>query len=112
MSTCVNWVKKVPRSAVDENFNFFDFSKNFQNEENHHIFTPGQLKYKNSLIWMENVHMCELSQKGPQLRSGRKRQPFFIFQNVFENEENCHIFTPGQLKYKNSLIWIENVHRC
>ena len=76
------------------------------------FFTPGQLKYMNSLIWMEKVHMCELSQKGPHVRDGRKLQLFWFFQKDFENEENHHIFTPGQLKYKNSLIWMENVHMC
>ena len=57
-------------SSVGQNLNFSIFQKLFENEENHHSFTPGQLNYKNSLIWMENVHMCELSQKGPQVRSG------------------------------------------
>ena len=65
MCTCMNWAKKVPWSAVGENFIFFSiFWKVFENEENHHIFTPGQLKYKIPLIWMKTVHMCELSQKG------------------------------------------------
>ena len=76
------WIesKKVPRSAMGENENFSDFFKSFLNEENHHIFTPEQLKYKNSLIWMKNVRMCELSQKGSKVRDGRKLQFFLFFE--------------------------------
>ena len=61
---------------------------------------------------MENVQMCELSQKGPQVRYRRKLQFFSIFLKLFKKEENLHTFTPGQLKYKNSLIWMENVYMC
>ena len=49
---------------------------------------------------MENVNMCELSQKSTQVRGGRK----FQFSRFFENEENHYIFIPGQLKYESSLI--------
>ena len=51
---------------------------------------------------MENLHMCELSQKGPQVRGGENFNFFFLFffSKVFEIEENRHILTPGQLKYK------------
>ena len=38
------------------------------------MFTPGELKYKNSLIWMKNMPICELSQKGLQVHAGRKLQ--------------------------------------
>ena len=61
---------------------------------------------------MKNVHMYELSQTGPMVCSGRKLQCFSIFWKVFENEENHHIFTPGQQKYKIPLIWMKTVHMC
>ena len=73
---------------------------------------------------MENVYMCEQSQKGPQFRGGQillffrfykkglKTSICSNFGKVFKNEENHHILTPGQLKYKNSLIWMENMHTC
>ena len=54
---------------------------------------------------MENVHEWIEPKKFP-VRSGRKLQCF----RFFENEENPHILTPGQLKYTNSLIWMENGH--
>ena len=60
---------------------------------------------------MENVYMCELSQKGPQVW-WEKTSILLIFWKVFEIEENHNIFTLGQLKYKNSLIWMENVLMC
>ena len=67
-----------------------------------------QLKYKNSLIWMKNKHMCELSKKCQQVHS-----PFFrFFWKVFEIEENHHFFSSTHQKYKNSLIWRKNVHMC
>ena len=53
---------------------------------------------------MENVHMCELSQKGAPVSWWAKTSIFLIFRKVFKNEENHHIFTPGKLKYKSSLI--------
>ena len=85
----------------------FLFRNFFENEENHHIFAPGQLKYKNSLIWMDKVYMCELIQKGPHVCSGRKLQFCWFLEKFSKMKENIHIFTPGQLKYKNSLIWME-----
>ena len=84
---------------------FFRF---FENEENPHILTPEQLKYTNSLIWMENGHMSKLRQKSSPAPLSAKTSIFSIFWKVFENEENPHILTPGQLKYTNSLIWMEN----
>ena len=59
---------------------------------------------------MENRHMSELSQKRSQAPRWAKTSIFSIFWKVFKDEENDHIFTPGQLKYKNSLIWMKNVH--
>ena len=85
------------------------FRKVFENEENHQNLTSGQLKYKNSLIWMKSVHMCEMSEKGLQDRGGQKLQ---VFRKGSENEENHHNLTSGQLKYKNSLIWMKSVHMC
>ena len=34
-----------------------------------------------------------------------KTSIFYIFRKVFKTEGNYHIFTLGQLKYQNSLIW-------
>ena len=34
-----------------------------------------------------------------------KTSIFLIFRKVFKTEGNYHIFTLGQLKYQNSLIW-------
>ena len=34
-----------------------------------------------------------------------KTSIFSIFRKVFKTEGNYHIFTLGQLKYQNSLIW-------
>ena len=52
--------KNVPRAKfthLDEKLQFFfDFSifrKVFKTEGKHHIFTLGQVKYQNSLIWMK-----------------------------------------------------------
>ena len=93
--------------------NFFSiFLKVFENEENHQIFTPGKLKYKNQLIWMKNVHMCERSRECPRSGMGENFNFFEFFLKVFENEENHHIFTLGQLNYKNSLIWMKTVDMC
>ena len=76
---------------------FLIFWKVFENEENSHILTPGQLKYTNSLIWMENGHMSELSQKSDRAPRWAKTSIFSIFWKVFENEKNPHILTPGQV---------------
>ena len=65
-------------------FNISIFRKSFKTEENHHILTSGQLKYKNSLIWMKSVHMCELRQKCRQGRGG-KIFNFFDFSKSFQN---------------------------
>ena len=100
--------KKFPRSAVGENLNFFDFLKSFQKWRN--ILTPRQLKYTYSLTWMENGHMSELSQKSSPGPRWAKTSIFSIFCEVFENEENPHILTPGKVKYTNSLTWMENGH--
>ena len=89
---------------------FSIFWKVFENEEYPHILTTGQLKYTNSLIWMENGHMSELSQKSSPSPRWAKISIFSIFWKVFENEENPSILTPGQLKYTNSFIWMENGH--
>ena len=59
---------------------------------------------------MENEHMSELSQKSPPGPRWAKTSIFSILWKGLENEENPHILTPGQLKYTNSLIWMENGH--
>ena len=80
MCTCVNWAKTVYRFACENFiFYFFIFWNVSKNEEKHHIVISGQLKYKNSLIWMKNVHICELSKKCRHVHSWRKLQ---IFQCV------------------------------
>ena len=89
---------------------FSIFWEDSENEKNSHILTPGQLKYTNSLIWMENGHMSELSQKSSHGERWAKTSIFSIFSKDLENEENPHILTPGQLLYTNSLIWMENEH--
>ena len=50
---------------------------------------------------MENGHMSELSQNSSLGPRWSKTSIFSIFWKVFENEENPHILTPGQLKYTN-----------
>ena len=57
---------------------------------------------------MKNVHMCELSQKGPQVAVGENFN-FFDFLKSFLKWRKSSSFTPGHLEYKNSLIWIKNV---
>ena len=51
-------------------------------EENHRNLTSGQLKYKNSLIWMNSGHMSEMGEKGPQGRCCS-----LVGSQVFEMEE-------------------------
>ena len=80
--------------------NVWIFSKGFKIEENQQIFTSTQLKYKNSLIWRRNVHMYDCAKNVDTSGSGRKLQFFRFFLKVFGIEENHHIFTSTQLKYK------------
>ena len=80
----------VPRGRKLQFFRFF------KNEENPHILTPEQLKYTNSLIWMEKGHMSELRQKSSPAPWSAITSIFSIFWKVFENEENPHILPPGQ----------------
>ena len=89
---------------------FSIFRKVSENEENHHNLTSEQLKYKNSLIWMKSVHKCEMSEKGPQ--GGENLQFFRFFEKFPKMKKNHHNLTSGQLKYKNSLIWMKSVHKC
>ena len=83
MSPGLRWAK----SSI-----FSIFLKVFKIEENHHIFNPVQLKYKNSTIWMKNGHLCELSKKGPQVRGGRKLQ-FFRFVEKLSKLKKIIIFS-------------------
>ena len=61
---------------------------------------------------MKSGHKCETSEKGPQGRGWGKSSIFSIFWKVCENEENHHNLTSGQLRYKNSLIWMKSGHKC
>ena len=96
---------------------FLILCKVFKNEENHHIFTPGQLKHKNSLNWMKNVHMCELRQKIPQVHGGRKLQFFWFFEK-FSKMKKIIIFPSRTSKIKKKIthldekcahVWIEPI---
>ena len=78
---------------MGEIFIFFDFLKSFQNEENHHILIPGLLTYKNSLIWMKNGHMCELSQKRSPMSAMGKIFNFFRFLVKFSKMKEIIIFS-------------------
>ena len=71
MSTGPGWAKTI-------------FRKVFENEENHHNLTSGQLKYKSSLIWMKSVHKCEMSEKCPQGQGGGKLQFFHFFEKFLK----------------------------
>ena len=102
--------KSSPGPRCEKTSIFSIFWKVFENEENPHILTPGQLNYTNTLIWMENGHMSELNKKSSPGPRWAKTSIFSIFWKIFENEENPHILTPGQLKYTNTLIWMENGH--
>ena len=98
--------KGFPRSAVGENFNFFDFLKSFRKwRKSSYPHSRTTKIYTNSLIWMENGHMSDLTPKSSPGPRWAKTSIFSIFWKVFENEENHHILTLGQLKYTNSLIW-------
>ena len=61
---------------------------------------------------MKSGHKCEMSKKGPQGQDGGSLPIFLIFRKVCENEENHHNLTSGQLRYKNSLIWMKSGHKC
>ena len=84
---------------------FSIFRKVFKTEGNYHIFTLGQLKYQNSLIWKKKMPKSEMQKKMSLGPGWAKTSIFSIFRKVFKTEGNYHIFTLGQLKYQNSLIW-------
>ena len=44
---------------------FLIFQKVFKSEGKHHIFTLGQLKYQNTLIWMKKESKSEMRKKCP-----------------------------------------------
>ena len=111
MGTWANWaIKRSPGPRWPKTSIFLIFWKVLENEENPHILITGWLKYTNWLIWMENGYMSELSKKSSPGPRWAKTSIFSIFWKVLENEENPHILTPRQLKYTNSLIWMENGH--
>ena len=74
---------------MGENFYLFLFFfwKSFENEEKYHNFTSAPLKYKKSLIWIKNVHMCQFSLNGRLIRGGQKLHFFSFFWKVFENKK-------------------------
>ena len=72
--------KNVPRAGVVKNFHFFfSFQNVFKPEGMHHIFTLGQLKYQNSLIWMKKEPKSEMHKKCRYSRVGEKLQFLSIF---------------------------------
>ena len=73
--------------------------------------TSGYLKSKNSLIWLQNLQKCEYANNDifRQVLGHEKFQFFFIFPKAFKIEENHHNMTSGYLKYKYSLIWLQNL---
>ena len=116
MGTWVNWAKKVPKVRGGRKLQFFSiFLRVFENEGNPHILTPGQLKYTNSLIWIENGHVSELSKKtSPGLRWA-KTSIFSIFLESFRKwrkSSNFHSRTTKMYKFthldgKWAHEWIE-----
>ena len=73
--------EKGPQGRGEGNLQFFRFFEKFEkNKENHNNLTSGQLRYKNSLIWMKSGHKCEMSEKGPQGRDGGNLQFFRFFE--------------------------------
>ena len=84
MGTWVNWTKKSsPDPRWEKTSIFFIFWKVFENEENPHSLTPGQLKYTNSLSWMKNGHMSELNQKKFPRSAVGENFNFFNFLKSF-----------------------------
>ena len=124
--------KKIPRSVMSKNLNFFQFFekfsavvqfhggrkhqffrffwKVFENEENPYVFTPGQLQYINSLIWMENRHMSELNQKSSRGLQWAKTSIFFNFLKSFRKGKRTLYSHSRKIKHTNPLIWMENGH--
>ena len=96
MSLGLGWVK----TSI-----FSIFRKVFKTEGNYHIFTLGQLKYQNSLIWKKKMPKSEMQKKMSLGLGWAKTSIFSIFWKVFKTKGNYHIFTLGQLKYQNILIW-------
>ena len=92
---------------MGKNFNFFLFFIKFSNlkEASHfHFRTTKISKY------------THLDEKGVEERNAQKMSLgpgwgktsiFLIFQKVFKSEGKHHIFTLGQLKYQNTLIWMK-----
>ena len=70
---------------------FSIFQKVFKPEGKHHIFTLGQLKYQNSLIWMKKEPKSEMRKKCPKGRGGEKLQ-FFRFFKKFSNQKEMSYF--------------------
>ena len=67
---------------------FSIFRKVFKTEGKHHIFTLGQVKYQNSLIWMKKEPKSEMRKKCPKGRGGEKLQFFLFFEKFTELKES------------------------
>ena len=103
----VKCAKNVPRAGVGKNFNFFDFSKSFRNWRKASYF-----HFRTTKIWkfthLDGKAAKEWNAQKMSLGPGwGKTSIFSISQKVFETEGKHHIFTLGQLRYENSLIWME-----
>ena len=85
MCTCVNWAKKVPRSAVVKIFNFFDFSKCFakcRKSSYFHSRTSKIQKKKNHSFGWKMCTCVNWAQKVPRSEV-RKKLIFCIFSKSF-----------------------------
>ena len=90
---------------------FSIFRKVFKTDGKHHIFTLGQLKYQNSLIWMKKEPKSEMRKKCPKGRGGEKLQFFSIFRKVYRTEGKHHIFTLGQWCFPSVLKTFRKIEK-
>ena len=100
--------KNVPRAGQGENFNFFDFSKSFQNWRKLSLCFHFRTTKISKFTHLEEKDSKEWNAKKKKMSLGplwAKTSIFSIFRKGFKSEGNYHIFTLGQLKYQNSLIW-------
>ena len=64
---------------------FSIFQKVFKTEGNYHIFTLGQLKYQNSLIWKKKMPKSEMQKKNVPWAGVGENFNFFDFSKSFQN---------------------------
>ena len=64
---------------------FSIFRKVFKTEGNYHIFTLGQLKYQNSLIWKKKMPKSEMQKKNVPRAGVGENINFFDFSKSFQN---------------------------